>query len=69
MQVWSFVQRNGLPDLGSLWRQMAKLRMTFRASHTRPVDETQAAFLLVAAICGIALRSRVRGFESCWERC
>jgi hypothetical protein len=34
----------------------------------RPAHEAQAAFLLVAAVCGIALRSRVRRFESCWGR-
>jgi len=32
------------------------------------VHEAQAAFLLIAAVCGIALRSRVRRFESCWGR-
>jgi hypothetical protein len=33
-----------------------------------PMREAQAAFVLVAAVCGSALRSRVRRFESCWGR-
>jgi len=48
---------------GGKWRIGGR---RFRASHTRPVFEAQAAFVLAAAVCGIALRSRVRRFESCW---
>ena len=33
-----------------------------------PGHEAQAAFLLAAAVCGSALRSRVRRFESYWGR-